>query len=184
MDVAPAGAVALLDSDLVFVRDFKNSDLGNPEEQRILVRAIPKTESGKHRGHVEKSRQIFKLPAGSTEHHYMSSPNIWYTDWVNALHEYLERNYGDKWQNVLYQAGHISAYTLYGTFVDEVLNPPELIRRPKSFHEIVWDMNSYNRFISGEIGSSPEILCVVIQSNLGIPVKEYTARIEELWSRT
>lgn len=179
--VIQTGVVALLDSDLVFVRDFENADMGDPERQQVLVRIVAQTESGKQRHHVEKSRSVFGISPGSTEHHYMSSPNIWYPEWVKALHVYLEERYSDRWQHVLFQAGHISAYTLYGIFVEEVLKPSQLVLRDRQFHRIVWDMASYHHFLSDPSPVNDDTLCIVIQSNLGIGVEEYSRHIEALW---
>ncbi|MBE0547629.1 MAG: hypothetical protein IH627_08245 [Rubrivivax sp.] len=184
VNVIPTGVVALLDSDLFFIRPFSDRDLGDPEHQHLLVRIVPTVESARHRDHVKHSRQILGIPPGSTDHHYMSSPNVWYPDYVKALQNYLENKYKENWQQVLLRAEKISAYTLYGTFLDEVLSPPELIRRDKSFYQIVWDEKSLGDFISGKFPIDDESLCIVVQSNIGVPAERYTKRIEELWGVT
>lgn len=183
-DVVAEGAVALLDSDLFFIRPFSDKDLGDPENHRLLVRIVPMAESARHRDHVRHSRQILGAAPGSTDHHYMSSPNIWYPDYVKALQRHLQERHSDNWQQVLLRAERISAYTLYGTFVDEVLNPPDLVRRDKSFYRIVWDRSSFQDFESGNFELDDDTLCVVVQSNIGIPVEQYAARVEDLWTQS
>ena len=179
-------AIAILDSDIVFIRTFDNSDLGVVSDKRILVRDEPTTESGKHRKYMEKARSLLGLSPGSTEHHYMAYPAIWYTDWVKELRKYIESIHEKPWQRVLYEANTISEYQLYGVFIEEILKPFNLRIRLKPFHYGIWDHNDFKRFMLGELVINErdfhnKPLCVVLQSNLKMPVDESRKRIESLW---
>lgn len=185
-EIVTEGAIAILDSDIVFIRPFDNSDLEIEGDKRILVRDEPKTESGKHRKYMEKARRLLGLPLGSTGHHYMAYPAIWYTDWVRELRRYIESTYGKSWQRVLYEANSISEYQLYGVFIEEILKPFNLKIRLKPFHYGIWDHDDLKRFMSGELiidkrDLHDKPLCVAVQSNLQIPVDEYKKQIETLW---
>jgi hypothetical protein len=172
----PNGAVVFIDSDLIFTRPFSIQDLGIEETTRTLVRITPKDEASRHRAHINNARNILSLPDGPSDHKYMAFPAIWYTDWIEQLHRYLEETRKTDWQSALHIAKHISEYTIYGTFVEEVLRPEKLAVRTKPFHKIIFDRASFD-----ELKSSPKdfnnpannYLALVVQSNLGISVSEY-----------
>lgn len=172
----PNGAVVFIDSDLVFTRPFSVQYLGIEETTRTLVRVTPKDEASRHRAHINNARDILSLPAGPSDHHYMAYPAIWYTDWIKQLHQYLEATTKADWQSALHLAKHISEYTIYGTFVEEVLRPANLVVRTEPFHKIIWDRASFDAFKSSTNGIERPIdnnLTLVVQSNLGISVSEY-----------
>ena len=174
---------AILDSDLFFIRPFDNSDLEVEGDKQILVRTEPTTESGKHRKYMEAARRLLGLAPGSTDHHYMAYPAIWYSDWVKKLRKHIESIHQKPWQKVLYEADMISEYLIYGIFVEEILKPENLKVRLDPFHYIIWDQNSYTRFISGEFAkkNNNKIICAVVQSNLQIPVDQYRASLETFY---
>ncbi len=167
----------IADSDLFFLRPFAASDLGISDVSRVLVHQEPKTESGKHRKQMTKARELLKLPAGSTEHHYMSSPTIWYPDWVRGLRQHLEDIHGKPWQRVLYEAPTLSEYSLYGVYMEEYLRPANLVPRTRPYHFTVWDESSYQQFLAlsqEELDNQKsDFLCVVIQSNLKNTASDY-----------
>ncbi|MBW1793716.1 MAG: hypothetical protein JRJ38_04705 [Deltaproteobacteria bacterium] len=173
--------VAILDSDVVFCRPFDDLHLDNQSGKRILVRREPKQESARHREHVKESRRILHLPEGNTDHHYMAWPCIWYPDWVKELTKYLGAIHGKFWQRVLYDAGTISEYNLYGVFVEEVLRPKNLRIRKESFHHIIWDEKSYNEMFSRPLKIDNDKICLVIQSNLSVSVDTYKKYVEKIW---
>lgn len=178
------GAAAYLDSDLVFLRPFDDSDLEVTGKRRFLVRREQTTESGKHRKQIVAARHMLRLPPGSTEHHYMCSPTIWYPDWVLELRKYLESVHEKHWQNIWYETKITSSYSIYGVFVEEVLRPHDLVVLRRPFHYTIWDRRSFERFVPHDEGNpdvNPNPLCLVVQSNLGIKVDEYIKRIEALW---
>lgn len=168
----------ITDSDTFFLRPFAALDLGISEVSRVLVRQEPQTESGKHRKKMAKARELLKLPPGSTEHHYMSSPMIWYPNWVRGLRQRLENIHGKHWQRVLYEAPVLSEYSLYGVYMEEYLRPGNLVTRTPPFATLmVWDETSYQQFLAisqEEFGSQKTgVLCAVIQSNLGNVTSNY-----------
>jgi len=170
------GAVVFIDSDLIFIRPFDLMDLGLTDTTRTLVRITPKDESSKHRSHVDQSRRILSLPPGSSEHHYMAYPTIWYVDWLKELHNYIQNTANSDWQKAMYTAKHISEYTIYGVFVEEVLKPANLSIRARPFNIIAWDLASFEstktRMLNAE-DSEDDRISLVIQSNLKIPTSAY-----------
>ena len=185
-EIVSDGAIAILDSDLVFVRRFDDASLfGADDSKRLLLRDEQQTESGKHREHIVRAREILGLPPGSTEHHYMGYPTIWYVDWITKLRSYIERTNGQDWQRVLFDAEVFSEYSLYGIYVEEILKPDNLICK-KRFHHVVWDMHSYEAFMGDTAIPSPHespegAICILVQSNLGIPPAAYRAHFEQIW---
>jgi hypothetical protein len=180
---ADEGAVVLIDSDLVFTRPFTFADLGLDGPSRTLVRITPEIESNRHRKHLSRSRLLLDLPAGPTDHHYMSSPTIWYTDWVGQLKARLEQAAGMPWQRALFTAQEFSEYTLYGVFVEEALKPNGLAVRTRPLHRIVHDLVSFQQLLTDL--REPEFLrtcalSIVVQSNIGIPVHEYQEILERI----
>lgn len=170
------GAVAMVDSDLVFTRPFGPDDLGITDSTRTLLRITPEHESSRHRRHLLMSRDLLGLPPGSSEHHYMGSPAIWYVDWLRALQQHLAQRAAGDWQQPLYAAVDISEYTIYGLFVEEVLKPAGLVARTAPFHHIVYDLETFRQLMAGRQDLDPlreRCLTLVVQSNLGLPVAAY-----------
>ena len=169
------GAVVFLDSDLFFFRPFDFSSLGI-DNNRLLVRILPLTESARHRHHIAKAREILALPGNrGTDQTYMGYPAIWYVDWTRQPHDYLERVSGKPWQHALFDAGHISEYTIYGIYLEEVLKPSQLVIRDKKFNFIAWDRDSFSKLKAAMLQPQfpAERISLVIQSNIGIPTSEY-----------
>ena len=176
------GAIVFLDSDLFFFRPFDASTLGI-ENARLLLRIEPDAENSKHRHHIAKAREMLALPPGKTEHHYMGSPAIWYADWLSLLHRHLEKVSGTSWQGALHDAGHLSEYSIYGVFVDEVLKPSDLAIRDGRYNLMAWDRESFNQLKSELLNPAFETnkeIGLVIQSNIGIPATEYEDLLERL----
>lgn len=170
------GAIVFLDSDLFFFRPFDFDSLGL-DKSRLLVRIQPETESARHRHHIVKAREILGLTADhGTEQTYMGYPAIWYADWVRQLHRHLEQLSGMSWQHALYDAGHLSEYTLYGIYLEEVLKPAGLTIRDKRFNLMAWDRDSFVQLKSAMLQPefrTDEHISLVIQSNVGIATTEY-----------
>ena len=182
-EVFGRGTVAILDSDLVFVRKFSVDDIVPANRTPILLRREPKSESGRHRAHMTRAREILKIAPGSTEHHYMAYPAIWHVDWVKSLRTHIERVYDKPWQQVLFEAKRFSEYQLYGIFVDEILKPEDLVHRTIPFEIGVWDRADFDAFMSGTRSPAQsgtlEPLTLVVQSNIGVSVSEYADAIED-----
>lgn len=181
-ELVESGPIAILDSDVFFVRPFDDRDLF-PMDGRLLVRITPDTESGKHRKHIANSRKLLGLAEGSTEHHYMSCPAILYAEWIKKMMIHIETLWGKPWQLVLHEQETISEYSIYGVFVEEVLRPRDIVIRSQSYNHMLWDPKSYADFFSdvqGNILRKPEKVCVVAQSALNIPAIEYASTLESL----
>ena len=171
-----SGAVVMIDSDLIFMRPFNLHDLGLAEKVFPLVKITPKDEQSRHRNHIDNSRTILGLSAGPSEHHYMGYPTLWNVAWLKELQHYLSKHSGKSWQSALLDARHISEYTIYGIFVEEILKPVELSLITYPFHQIAWDIDSFNQIRKTALAGKKhdaQLLSLVIQSNLEIPPSEY-----------
>ncbi len=183
-EVFADGPVCVVDSDLLFIREFDVADLFPASGARVLMRLEPEKESAKHRNYMRKSRELLKLAPGSEDHHFMAYPAIWYMDWVRQLRDELERQHRKPWQQVLYDSGFFSEYLLYGVYLDEVLQPPDLEQRKAPLHVGIWDRDGFDRFMrsprqildSYPAGKAP--LTLVVQSNIGMGPKSYANTIE------
>jgi len=170
------GALIFIDSDAIFTRPFDLNELGINSSERSLIRITPEDEASRHRDHLIKARDILALPSGPTDHHYLSNPAVWYSDWLLALHDHLEQTAKTNWQTALFRAGHISEFTIYGTFVEEVLKPANLRLTTSPYHSGAWDLASLNTLKTrslDETDATRHGLVMVIQSNIGIPLNEY-----------
>lgn len=173
------GVVVLIDSDVFFTKRFSNKDLDIISNDNILIKDYPKAESGKHRRHMEQSRKTLAIEAGSTDYHYMSTPDIWYPEYVKKLQDHLETLYKRPWQEALFEIGNISSSTLYGVFVDEVLKPASLRIRPPLPYYIAWDQKSYDEFMMHPEKCCADKLSAVIQSNINCSVNDYIDVVEK-----
>jgi len=171
--VVDSGPVLIIDSDTFFVNPLSKKKLGLCEEGRFLLKDCPTTESGRHRNHMERSRKTLGLPAGSTEHHYMTSPQIWYPDFVTSLRKHLEKSYQLDWQLALYKSRNISEYLLYGLYIEEMLKPENLLIKAPLPYYIAWDEQSYTNMIANPRACITNNFSIVVQSNLGHEINEY-----------
>lgn len=124
-------------------------------------------------------------PPGSTNHHYMAWPAVLVKKWLTGLHKHIEELHGKPWQEVLYHQGLISEYCIYGTYVEEVLMPENIVLRETPFNMGIWTKGDFKSLETklGNNAISGDYLCLTIQSNLDIPVKEYEACLENFFSR-
>jgi len=180
-----AGPVAILDSDVLFLRPFSLKELGASNPTRSLMRAEPTDEASRHREHMHRARELLGLPEGPSDHHYMACPAIWYPEWVLALQRQLELVSGTDWRRALFDARTFSEYLLYGVFVEEILKPADLRVRLERFHAGVWSVEDFRDLLARRpspsgLGSGP--LTLVVQSNLGIPTTEYLRIAEEYFA--
>ncbi len=180
------GVCIILDSDVVFLRSFDDASFGvGHSEKRILLRL----RQDMHRKHMETAWRLLNRPIGNPGYHYTTMPMIMYSDWVAQLQTYLEEIHQKAWQKVLYEAGPIHEDCLYGIFVEEVLQPTNLMIQETPLSYMVWDDDSLSRFMSGNWSlmthdGAAEPICVVLQSNLGIEASEYRTLMEGFWNST
>lgn len=177
-----AATIVALDSDVVFFRPF-DCAIFVPTGAPLLVRREPEEESAKHRKHIENARLFLSLSSGSTEHHYMSCPAVLQSDWLKELHSFIESKYREDWQTALFRQESISEYSIYGTFVQEILKPRNITIRNKPFNLILWDESSFNKFFENPddaVRSAPDQMCVTVQSNLEINPESYQEKLRHL----
>ncbi len=184
--------VIVVDSDLVFIREFDERTFAADSGGQMLARID--TEPGNHGAFLEKARALLKLPPGTAECHYMSHPAVLQTEWLRSLHGYLEQLYGQGWQRTLFEAeAHsdwwLSEYCLYGTYVEEILKPANLHIRTAPFAIGVWttdDMPGIDDILERADRirryepHSEDPICLVVQSSLHMPVEEYSERLLSL----
>jgi len=174
--------IVVIDSDVVFTRQFIDSDFVPNNKMHILVRVDPGEESARHRKHMNSARHLLKLPEGSTDHHYMSCPVVLNRDWLISLQNYIEKLYGSPWQTVLCGADLFSEYCIYGVYVEEILKPRDLILREQPYNLGVWAEKDFFEILDrmlDEGSNSSDYLCLTIQSNLGVSAEEYEGRVTQ-----
>jgi len=178
-DIVQEDAAIILDSDMFFIKHLSIFDIVTHSKNRVLVRINPLTESGMHRKHITKAREILNISQDDTNFHYMSWPVVWYKDYIVQLQEYLLQIHNKPWQNSLFEAGIISEYSIYGIYLEEVLKPKnlKLIEKPLSIG--IWLKEDFQKFISDDFIVDKDIYCLVVQSNLGISVTEYKQKINK-----
>lgn len=188
--VCEAPTLVVIDSDCFFFRDFSVAMFG-AGERRLLLKQIPGNEAALHRRHINRAREILQLPPGSSDFHYMAYPAVLQRDWVLALHRYLEAKHGKPWQQVLYAAGSISEYSIYGIFVEEILKPDDLEIRIEPYNIGVWHKEELDNLadfavsVAAKVADTPEPLapfCVTFQSILEVPVDAYDFIYDRLTS--
>jgi hypothetical protein len=168
----------ILDSDVLFIKPVSIYETFHNTTHKSLTRIHLSVGSAMHSEYVSRSRVILKLPVGNANLHYMSWPAIWYKDWVVELQEYLFCLYKSSWQEVLYKANIFSEYNLYGIFIEEVLKPKNLSIIDYPLYTGIWHKEDFNRLIKSDLSVQDQTLCVVIQSNMGIPVNQYKEKID------
>jgi len=172
--------IVVIDSDVVFIRQFNDGDFVPDNAMHLLVKDDPDEESARHRKHMANSRQLLKLSQGSTDHHYLSCPVVLNRDWLLSLHGYIEKLYERPWQLVLNDEGLISEYCIYGVFVEEILKPDDLCLREKPYNLGIWSGEKFFETLDNHLTVdrySTEYLCLTIQSNLGVSVDQYEKTI-------
>lgn len=177
------GAVVYVDSDVIFTRPFGPEDFGITDGVRSLIRITPKDEASRHRDHLNRARRILGAPPGPTEHHYLSNPAVWYADWIRALQDHIAKVAGKDWQRALFEARHLSEFTIYGAFVEDVLRPKSLNIIDQPLHSGAWEKSALEdlrrQFADPSQPFKPG-LAMVIQSNIGIPVRQYEDILEAI----
>jgi len=174
--------IVVIDSDVVFTRQFKDSDFVPDNKMHTLVRFDPGEESARHRKHMGGARHLLRLPEASTDHHYMSCPVVLNRDWLLGLQGYIEELYGRPWQHVLCAADLFSEYCLYGVYIEEILKPDDLVLREQPYNLGVWAEKDFFEIMDrmlDEASNSSDYLCLTIQSNLGFSADEYEGRVTQ-----
>lgn len=173
-------AALILDSDLFFIKPFSVSDLfGQTDTVKTLVEIRPTCESAMHRMHIEKAREILRLPEGDTSFHFMSWPFFFYKSWGESLLKYIEDKHQKPWQRVLFEAEWFSEYSIYGIYVEEILKPADIRLSTSPIYQGIWSQQDFENFIAGNMALDPSVVCIVVQSNLSISPEEYGNRLDD-----
>jgi len=165
----------MMDSDCLFFRDFDESDFIGLGDKKILLKQYPSTESAMHRLYINGARDILKLPTGPSHFHYMAFPAIFYGNYLEKLQNHLEQIHSKPWQRVLFDAGTISEYSIYGIFVEEILQPDDILLRETPFNLGIWteDCLAHSDSIMKKVEQicqesedTEKPFCLTVQSNM------------------
>ena len=120
-----ADIVLIADSDIVFVRPVRASRF-ETERGLSLYRLDNAVHSGMKR-HVrwhQAARRMLGLPPPSLPplHDYVSSLNVWSPSTVQTMLERITDVTGRHWMDAITSELHVSEFTLYGVFVDEIMS--------------------------------------------------------------
>ncbi|MGZ0711656.1 DUF6492 family protein (plasmid) [Coraliomargarita sp. W4R53] len=121
---SPADRVLLVDSDLVFVRQFSVADFGGTAEA-VVYRKAGAVHAGMPR-HITwdaVARDLIGAPAAPALPlaDYICWPCLWNPAIVRELIERIQQQRTQPWQTVIGRQLHFSEMVLYGIYVDEVL---------------------------------------------------------------
>jgi hypothetical protein len=185
---ADADVVVLVDSDIEFIRPF---DAGTFHRDGV-VRFYRKPDEVDDRlpRHVRwhrGSRSLLGLPPGSPPYpDYVSSLMAWDPAIVRRLLDHVGSVTGRRWTDAVGRQLHFSEWTLYGVFVDEVLD-----REARSFSsddplchaywgEVPLDEGTLREFLAA---TGPDDIAVMVSAKSRTPVAVRRAGLSGFASR-
>ena len=177
-------SILIVDSDAFFVERFNESCFVPRGGGKYLLRR----EAPELSDHTIRARELLGLPPQLVTHHYVFSPAILHQAWLTELHGYLERLYRRPWQETLLYAGNFSEYCLYGTFVEEILKPPDLVLRYDGYGLGLWrgsefaTLTEFRALVRQLISEARRCgaLSVTVQSVIGVRAHEYASTVFEV----
>ena len=185
-DFTAADLLLNLDSDVFFVRPFREQDF--VEEGRVrLLRKTPSL-AGFQRVWHGRARALFGLPGvDGLEPDYVGSLIAWRRDVLLELRQRLEARGSASWLDVMTREKNFSEYTLYGSFVEGLLGgAPE--RHFVSDLEVClnsWDWRQEGDLVEACMAAlKSHHAAINLQSNLRLPFEQTRAIVEAVTHRT
>jgi hypothetical protein len=125
--MVPETVSCMLDSDVVFFRDFDLAAFGEPNPTPLYVQPGDVADDGRdHPTWVRSSHRLLGLqPPVFPADDYIGHVIFWNQRAVRGMTARIETATGLEWIDALYRAHAISEYMLYGIFVG---NTPEQLR--------------------------------------------------------
>lgn len=173
-----------LDSDEMFIRDFGISNLVKNNQVRFYAEPEGNPigmDTPHQHWHQSASRLLGLTATPMPAPDYIADVITWKRENVTAMCRHIERIYHQSWFEAVSKTWHFSEYTLYGTYIDRVL-------QDRSGH--YWDptkiLNSYydpNVMTEAELrnfvnSTRPEHVAIMISAKAKIAVDRYASLLE------
>ena len=180
--------VVHIDSDVVLLRPFSLSSLVD-QAGRVRLFAAPDAidESLPHlvRWHRSSEKLLGIGPAGLPAPNFISTLVPWKRANALALLDHVEKNSGRHWLRALADAWHVSEYTLYGRFAQDVLGASagQFVSSSSLCHD-------YYRRVPLSVPEvetlldcvGPEQIAVSLTSKAGMRPDDYVEVLERRWA--
>ncbi|WP_417426526.1 DUF6492 family protein [Hoeflea sp.] len=167
-----------IDSDVVMVRPYDPASMWVDGQMRMFrIDGGVSDKMTEHRGWYAQAGRLLGLPAAvSPAHDYINTFIGWRVDTARALLDHIENISGHNWVRALVSSRAMSECTIYGRFVDEILNGEGHIPSDQPLCHMLWFRETYPETSAGlEIfmqGLQPEQVAVGVQSFVHQPIAE------------
>lgn len=146
--------VIILDSDVVFIRPFRESDfLANNRPELIAIPTQWEPESALHQWIVDAQR-FLGLPHAPEESNWIAHGTCWRTEVLDLLINYIQDYHQRHWQEALMEYpyaskfqdhGFFSEFQLYGVFHKHLSSYQQaVVSQPKIYN--IWNRYDFERF--------------------------------------
>lgn len=167
-----------IDSDVIMVRPFDPASMwsGGRMQMYRIDAGISDTMS-EHHAWLAHAGHLLGLPATVTPaHDYINTFIGWRVDTARALLDHIEATTGRNWVRAVVSSRAISECTIYGRFVDEVLEGVGHAPSGKSLCHMLWFRHTYPETLEGLeqfiCAMEPDQVAVGVQSFVQHPIAE------------
>ncbi len=186
--IIPANIFIFVDSDVSFIKPVDFQQYFMRDDKVRLFRKY----GGSDKRWDNSTSKLLGLPLGNCSNVSYVGPVIaWRRDNLLALCDYLQENSNKNWIEIIASTWHVSEYSLYGHFVDNIIgdNNGHYHDENPYCHQHDWVDGNKPSSLSKEqisdffstIGS--EDIAIMISSAAGIPAKKYEHYINDILSR-
>lgn len=173
-----ADAFVYADSDVCFIRQWDLGSIWNGEKLRLFResrRGVMTTGRRYRNWYREASRYSVAESRQQLKGGYIAQLNSWRHDNVIELIAQIERISSRSWQDVLLNTLDFSEYTLYGSFVEEVLKFQGhfVDEHPLTLSSWYFSLRTKSDLLRFLESVKPHHVGVHIQSNLALRPTEY-----------
>ena len=167
-----------IDSDVVMIRDFDPATLWNEGAMRFYRVDGGVSESmTNHHAWFAHAGHLLGLPARpAIGHDYINTFIGWRVDAARGLLDHIEATTGKNWVRAVIGSRAISECTIYGRYVDEVLQGAGHQASPDPLCHVLWFRETYPETLEGlkmfldEV--TPDQVAVGVQSFVRHPLSE------------
>lgn len=167
-----------IDSDVVMVRPYDPSSMWEDGSMRLFrIDGGISQDMAEHRQWLAHAGNLLGLPAAvSPAHDYINTFIGWRVDAARAMLDHIEKMSGRNWIRALISSRAISECTIYGRFVDEVLNGEGHDVAGQALCHMLWSSEAYPETLEGleafMAGLQPGQVAIGVQSFVGHEISE------------
>jgi len=164
--------VIFLDSDIRFFKPIRLNDIYHKDQVRLL-KTDCKAPSPLHSKWLIHSEKDLGLTHETFHRDYVGPIVTWRRSKVLSMIEHIEKTTNKKWFRALGHRLTFSEYTLYGNYVERVLNKDcGHFTTDKQLCLNIWSKNDADDILNGRKSIEPQMCAVLIQSNLNLSDEE------------